>query len=151
MAAAINLVSSQTGVTASADATSGALTLTAADGRDISIGLNGTATEGLLSGAQTTAADLAKSDFLAKTGLVSGTQGTAGIAGNPAVAAVNTLTYSAGAVANDTATINGVIFTFTQNAAPSIAVVDATHVTINRDMTGTLLMLPHRHRLCRLQ
>ena len=38
-AAAINQISAQTGVTATADATSGAVTLTAADGRDISLTL----------------------------------------------------------------------------------------------------------------
>ena len=41
-AAAINLISSQTGVTATANATSGAITLTAADGRDITIAAIGT-------------------------------------------------------------------------------------------------------------
>lgn len=39
---AINAVSTQTGVTATADASTGALTLTAADGRDIAITTNGT-------------------------------------------------------------------------------------------------------------
>ena len=38
VAAAINLLSSQTGVTATADATTGAVALTAADGRDIVVG-----------------------------------------------------------------------------------------------------------------
>jgi flagellin len=42
-AAAINLISAQTGVTAAADAVTGALTLTASDGRNINIGMNGTA------------------------------------------------------------------------------------------------------------
>ncbi|QKE41107.1 MAG: flagellin [Ferrovum myxofaciens] len=41
-AAAINLVSAQTGVTATANATTGAVTLTAADGRDIALAQNGT-------------------------------------------------------------------------------------------------------------
>ncbi len=41
-ATAINAVSNQTGVTAVADASTGALTLTAADGRDITITTNGT-------------------------------------------------------------------------------------------------------------
>lgn len=43
-AAAINAITSQTGVTALADAITGALTLTASDGRNINIGMNGTAT-----------------------------------------------------------------------------------------------------------
>jgi flagellin len=38
---AINAIATQTGVTASANATDGKLTLTAADGRDISLTANG--------------------------------------------------------------------------------------------------------------
>jgi flagellin len=41
-AAAINMISSQTGVTATANATTGAVTLSAADGRDIAVAVNGT-------------------------------------------------------------------------------------------------------------
>ena len=41
-AAAINVISAQTGVTATANATTGAVTLTAADGRDIALTQNGT-------------------------------------------------------------------------------------------------------------
>jgi flagellin len=41
-AAAINLISAQTGVTATGNATPGAVTLTAADGRDIALTQNGT-------------------------------------------------------------------------------------------------------------
>ncbi|MDE1989612.1 MAG: hypothetical protein KGI82_04015 [Betaproteobacteria bacterium] len=43
-AAAINAITSQTGVTATSDAVTGALTLTATDGRNINVGMNGTAT-----------------------------------------------------------------------------------------------------------
>ncbi|HCJ50689.1 MAG: flagellin [Gallionellales bacterium CG_4_10_14_3_um_filter_54_96] len=42
VAAAINLVAAQSGVTATANATTGALSLSAADGRDITIAANGT-------------------------------------------------------------------------------------------------------------
>jgi flagellin len=69
VAAAINLVSAQTGVTASAHATSGALTLTAADGRDINIGLNGTAVNATTAGTD-------KTTFLNQTGLATGNVGT---------------------------------------------------------------------------
>jgi len=44
MSAAINAVSSQTGVTASFSTTTGAVALSAADGRNITIGINGNAT-----------------------------------------------------------------------------------------------------------
>lgn len=76
LAAAINQVSTQTGVTASANVTTGALTLTAADGRDISIGLNSVA-------ADPAAAATAKTAFLNRTGLQSGNVGQLGA---PAVA-----------------------------------------------------------------
>lgn len=87
IAAAINAISAQTGVTATASATDGALSLTAADGRDISITLNGAAT-GATDAAQTTAAAAAKTAFLAQTGLASGVVGTQGKAGITAVTGV---------------------------------------------------------------
>jgi flagellin len=62
VAAAINKISTQTGVTAKADATTGAVSLTAADGRDVNLALSGTAT------TPTTAA-AAKTAFAASTGL----------------------------------------------------------------------------------
>ncbi|HZV93144.1 MAG TPA: flagellin, partial [Caldimonas sp.] len=54
MAAAINQVSAATGVTASADAASGAITLTAADGRNIDVSANANATTatGIANGAK---------------------------------------------------------------------------------------------------
>lgn len=79
LAAAINKVTSQTGVIASANATTGALTLTAADGRDISIGLNGTAVD-----AAAAAAD--KATFLTQTGLLTANVGTKAESTTPAVA-----------------------------------------------------------------
>ena len=69
VAAAINKISSQTGVTAIADPADGTLKLTAADGRDIQLDINGTATA---------AADAtARKDLLENTtGLTFGTQAT---------------------------------------------------------------------------
>ncbi len=84
LAAAINLVSNQTGVTASANATTGAVTMTSADGRDVLVGLN--------SVASTTAAAAAtvKATFLTQTGLLTGNVGTAGVTTTVAAAAVGT-------------------------------------------------------------
>jgi len=62
VAAAVNLVSTQTGVTATADATTGAVTLTAADGRDI-----------LLNATHAT-----RTAFLTQTGFLTGNVGTVG-------------------------------------------------------------------------
>ncbi len=79
VAAAINQISSQTGVTASADATTGAVTLTAADGRDIAIG--GTITNTGLTAATThstvtlnsSAAITVSGGAVASAGLTAGT------------------------------------------------------------------------------
>jgi len=70
VAAAINAISAQTGVTATAAATDGALTLTAADGRDIKISLN------VAAGATTAATQ--ETDLAAQTGLAVSNIGVAG-------------------------------------------------------------------------
>ena len=66
VAAAINKISSQTGVTATADAADGKLKLTAADGRDIQLDINGTGT--------TASAAALKTKLEGTTGLTFGTQ-----------------------------------------------------------------------------
>ena len=63
LAAAINAVGTQTGVTAAADATTGAVTLTAADGRDINISTSSAAT---------------KTTLLTQTGFATGNVGIGG-------------------------------------------------------------------------
>jgi flagellin len=129
IAAAINLKSAQTGVTASADATTGALTLTAADGRDINIGLNGSAADAATATANKTA-------FLNQTGLATGNVGTqASTVGTAAVAAQNTIAFSGTTSVGETIVLNGVTFTIADAAGPS-TVVDATNVTLNIDITG---------------
>ncbi|MDP3668541.1 MAG: flagellin [Telluria sp.] len=70
VAAAINLLSTQTGVTATANASSGAISLSAADGRDIKLSLNVSA------GATTAATQM--TNLLAKTGLAAADVGAAG-------------------------------------------------------------------------
>ena len=111
-AAAINQISAQTGVTATADATTGALTLTAADGRDIQIGLNGTAVD-----AATAAAN--KTTFLSQTGFVTGNVGTQAASAGTTAQAVGTnvpnLAYItsiglSGSVNNLTVSYNGGAF-----------------------------------------
>jgi flagellin len=129
VAAAINLKSAQTGVTASADTTTGALTLTAADGRDINIGLNGSAADAATATANKTA-------FLSQTGLATGNVGTqASTVGTAAVAAQNTIAFSGTTSVGETIVLNGVTFTIADAAGPS-TVVDATNVTLNIDITG---------------
>ncbi|MBN8512978.1 flagellin [Accumulibacter sp.] len=79
VAAAINAIGTQTGVTASANATTGALTLTAGDGRDISIGLNGIAASAVLATSDRAA-------FLTQTGLLTANVGTKAESATPAAA-----------------------------------------------------------------
>ncbi|WP_236994296.1 flagellin [Methylomicrobium sp. RS1] len=93
IAAAINKVSTQTGVTATANTTTGALTLTAADGRDINIGLNGAA-------ADATTATANKTTFLSQTGLASANVGTQGSETTTTVAA-GTFTAATSTTATD--------------------------------------------------
>ena len=112
VAAAINLVASQTGVSAAADAVSGALTLSTADGRDIAIGLNGTV-------ANAAAAATNKTAFLSQTGLASASVGTqASSAGTTAQAVGSNIPNGAfitsigrsGSVNNLTVSYNGGAF-----------------------------------------
>ncbi len=70
VAAAINAISNQTGVTASANATTGAISLSAADGRDIQVSLN------VSSGA--TAANTQLTNLLGQTGLATTNVAVAG-------------------------------------------------------------------------
>ncbi|MGZ8161265.1 MAG: flagellin N-terminal helical domain-containing protein [Methylobacter sp.] len=105
VAAAINLVATQTGVSASADATTGALTLTATDGRDINIGLGGSDL------AANVAAN--KAAFLTQTGLLTanvGTQAdTAAVVGGPIVtAAVNAANH--GTVTLNSSSAAGIVY-----------------------------------------
>ncbi|EXI77637.1 MAG: B-type flagellin [Candidatus Accumulibacter appositus] len=100
IAAAINAIGTQTGVSASANATTGALTLTAADGRDVNLALTGTATN------PTTAA-AAKTAFLAQTGLAAD-QASAATAGTVITAgAIATPPLAGGTLAANTLTANG--------------------------------------------
>ena len=114
---AINLISNQSGVTATYSTTSGALTLTAADGRDVKIEA-GTAT----------AAGVAQ--VLNATGLTA-----ADVGSTAATAGSSTVTFTGAAVATDNVTVNGVVFTFAQAGSTSYTVVDATHVIIAADIT----------------
>jgi flagellin len=116
---AINAISTQSGVTATYSTTSGALTLTAADGRDIKIEA-GTAT----------AAGVAQ--VLNATGLTAADTGS-----TAATAGTDTVTFGIKAVVGETVTLNGVIFTFADTAgADAYTVVDATHVTVGTDIAG---------------
>jgi len=120
LAAAIQGVSAQTGVTASADTVTGAVTMTAINGRNIDIGLNGVAANEANAAAN-------KAAFLSQTGL---TAGEVGSQASAAVAAQNTLNLPANVGVGANFIINGVNFTV-RNSALASNVVDATHVNLN--------------------
>ena len=131
MAAAINLVSGQSGVTASSNALSGVVTLTAADGSNIALGagFTGAATGGLLGGINTVVTGSAPTVFTAAiaantTGFtINGVQIGAVAAGGTAVgqaanvaAAVNLMTSQSGV----TATLSGTAVVYTSNTSGPI-------------------------------
>lgn len=108
VAAAINKLSSQTGVTAAADATTGAVTLTAADGRDVIIG--GTITNtGLTAGTTHSTVTLessgnivASGGAIASAGLTAGTTTATTTTSAYTIANMNVLTASSALKALDT-------------------------------------------------
>lgn len=129
VAAAINAVANQTGVTAAFDTTNGALTLTAADGRNIS--LTGTAAGGTASGltlgsggsitgAAAAAGKLASGDLLINGvnigAVAAGTDATT--QGDNVAAAINAVTSKTGVTATNAA---GVI-TLSAGAGQAITV-----------------------------
>ncbi|WP_291990920.1 flagellin [Candidatus Accumulibacter sp. ACC007] len=131
VAAAINAIATQTGVSASASATTGALTLTAADGRDISIGLNGTATD-------ITNAASDKDTFLTQTGLATGNVGEKAAAkvlgsGGASVAGSAAGNGSAGSIAAGAITFTG--------AAGTISVGAITLTGADADTNGDEIAL----------
>ncbi len=114
-AAAINLQSSTTGVTATADASSGKLTLTAADGRDIVLGSNN--------------GSAGATRVLNATGLTAG-------AGTAVANSVQTFSVTTSGTNGDTLTIAGVTFTF-NNTTTSNTVNSATSVTVGSSGIAT--------------
>jgi flagellin len=116
VAAAINAKTSQTGVTATADASTGALTMVASDGRDVQIVLN------VAAGATTATAQ--KTTFLAQTGLATGNVGS------------GTATVASGAISGT------VVSGTTTTAAVGTFTVDGKTLftnTIAIGTTGTLI------------
>lgn len=89
VAAAINLVSAQSGVTATSDATTGKVTLTAADGRNINLTANTSVVAGTVTGF-TTASMVAATGFNATlSDTVTGLAAATYAAGVPATLTVN--------------------------------------------------------------
>jgi len=122
MAAAINAVSAQTGVTATSAAATGLLTLTAADGRNITIELAGTGASSGLSAA-TTAADFNLSSSDSGGIIISGTAAGLTASGLTAGATAATATVGAGVSSLDLTTATG--------STNALTIIDAALSTVN--------------------
>lgn len=125
-ATAINAITSQTGVSAVASATTGALTLSTSDGRNIAL----TSSPATAAGAQ---------DIQNATGLDASTGTNA--SGNE----VNTVTITAAAVAGDTVTAGGTTFEFVTTTGDAITAGNveivlsgATTTTTATDLQGAI-------------
>lgn len=114
----INAVSQQSGVTAIADASTGLLTLTAADGRDIQVATSSTATGGTNGGA---AAASAAAAVLASTGLTADAFTAVGGVGASGILANGNLT-TADTFGTATGLFTGAL---TLNSSSSINLTDA--------------------------
>ncbi|MDO8651595.1 MAG: flagellin [Undibacterium sp.] len=119
LAAAINAVSSQSGVTAASDATTGAITFTAADGRDITTA-GFAATTGI---ADATTHGKVKLDTNSAAGIVisGSTPGNAGFA-NGTTAATTTMTTSA---------ISAISVKTAASASNALAAIDGALANVN--------------------
>jgi flagellin len=117
VASAINNLQSQTGVTATYNTTSGALSLTSAEGRDIT---------------------LVSFNAAGATRVLNATGLTATSGGGAATLGTSTVLSSATTVSGENFTLNGVIFTLDSTVgANTNTVVDATHVKVGFvDLTG---------------
>ena len=121
VAAAINLVSSKSGVTATADAVTGAVTLSAADGRDVDIGTGFTTTNSGLTSAITHGKIKLDSNNSAGINVSGGTPANAGLTAGQTTAST-TLTVSS---------ISSIDLTTASGATNALAAIDGALATIN--------------------
>ena len=151
VAAAINLVSSQSGVTAAADA-AGKVTLTAADGREIAVGAGFTAANSGLTGSATTQGTI-KLDTTSNLGIIIAgtTPGNAGFSAGTTAAAkttissTNVLTAAGAASALDT--IDGALATVNASRASLGAYQNRFESTIASLQTTTENLTASRGRI----
>ncbi len=136
-AAAVNAKSSQTGVTATFDTTTGAVALTAADGRNISISratdaLTGTAKTDSGLASDTTGADVAAATTTTLSTISLSSTGSAGItlAGTGTTASGLTAGYTA-ATATAGAGVSSLDLTTATGAQAALQTLDAAINTIN--------------------
>jgi flagellin len=121
-AAAINLVSAQSGVTASANVTTGAVTLTAADGRDIALGAGFTAANtGLTGGATTSGTVTLNSNNAAGIVLSGGAVASGGF----------TAATTAATTVSNVSSISAINISTAAGATAALSAIDGALATVN--------------------
>ena len=135
VAAAINLVSSQSGVTASANATTGVVTLTAADGRNINITANTNMVGGALT--QITSASLALETGFAST-LSDTAVGSTAVTLGAVTATVNGISVSGVAGSTVLASAQNFVSAFNTAAAAATFGQGISGITASTDSNGVI-------------
>ena len=151
-AAAINLVSDKSGVTATADATTGAVTLSAADGREIALGGGfAVANTGLTGGATTQGTVSLSSNASAGITIGGGNFANAGLTGGTTASTSTTLanidlTTAAGA-SSALSTIDGALATVSSASASLGAYQNRFQLSIQQLQTSTVNLTASRSRI----
>jgi flagellin len=135
VAAAINLVSGQSGVTAAANATTGAITLTAADGRNISVTASAYNAAG-------TVTQLTQTNLLAQTGfaatLSDSVVGTAAVTAGAITATVNGVAIAGVTGTTALASAQNFVTAFNNKAATTTLGQGISGITASTDSTGVV-------------
>ncbi len=135
VAAAINLVSGQSGVTAAADATTGAVTLTAADGRNISVTASAYNSAG-------TVTQLTQANLVAQTGfaatLSDSVVGTAAATAGAVAVTVNGVAVTGVTGTTALASAQNFVTAFNNAAAASALGAGISGITASTDATGVI-------------
>jgi flagellin len=135
VAAAINLISGQSGVTAAADATTGAITLTAADGRNISVTASAYNAAG-------TVTQLTQTNLLAQTGfagtLTDSIVGTAAATAGAVVATINGVSVTGVTGTTALASAQNFVTAFNNKAATTTLGQGISGITASTDSTGVI-------------
>jgi flagellin len=154
-AAAINLVSGQSGVTATADNT-GKVTLTAADGRDIALGAGFTAVNSGLTGGATTAGTItlnsnsaagivASGGAIASAGLTAGTTAPSTTLTVNSISSISLLTATG--ATNALSAIDGALASVNASSASLGAYQNRFQSTVNSLQTNTVNVEAARSRI----
>ena len=140
VAAAINQISAQSGVTATADATTGKVTLTAADGRNINVTANTSIVKGVVTGY--TAANMVAQTGFASTlsDTVTGVAAATFTATTPPVMTVNGVTVTGVTGTSILTSAQNYVAAFNTKAAASTFGQGISGITASTDANGIITL-----------